>query len=346
MAAASDASVDRRRPRRRAARDARRRGARPGPRPRRAGPRRSRRARPAGSTGAARRWASRDAARSLGLRRRRPRAPSSCRWADSPRRAGIGQGARPVERLPGRATTAAVAAARPAAAIGRARWRPRSAARPPSARASRRRPPASRSCRSQSVGRADPGRLLEPVDHPGAPRRGGSGSDGRSSTRRSTSQRSTSSNRRVRNSRCSTACRSAELARRKAWNRPWGSIATWVNWVQVMPEQAGDELAGLVEPVGQRDPLAGSVLLDDDVGLDPGGAAAAPLGSLPGGGAGEPERPAADAEPQHDHAARPAASAWSLRRWRARVPVAGHLAVEREAHGVEHAGLARRRCRR
>ena len=59
----------------------------------------------------------------------------------------------------------------------------------------------------------------------------------RRSTRRSTSQRSTSSNRRVRNSRCSTACRSGEVARRNAWNRPWGSIATWVNWVQVIPSR-------------------------------------------------------------------------------------------------------------
>jgi hypothetical protein len=105
------------------------------------------------------------------------------------------------------------------------------------------------------------------------------------------------------------------------------------------PEQPGHQLSGLVEPVGQRDPLTPALLLDDDVGLHPGGAGAATFGAVPRGGAGEPEGARADARPQHHPRLRLRICVVAAQVART-VPVAGDLAVEREADRVEHAGLA------
>ena len=104
-------------------------------------------------------------------------------------------------------------------------------------------------------------------------------------------------------------------------------------------EQVGHQLTGLVEAVGERDPLTASVLLDDDVSLHPGGAGAATLGPVPRGGAGEPERASTDARPQHHPRFGPGVRVVAAQVPRA-VSVTGDLAVEREADGVEHAGLA------
>ena len=72
------------------------------------------------------------------------------------------------------------------------------------------------------------------------------------------------------------------------------------------PEQPGHQLSGLVETVGEGHPLTGALLLDDDVGLHPGRAGAATLGSVPRGGAGEPEACGRRCSPAGRRVARPA----------------------------------------
>ena len=288
-----------------------------------------------GSTGAARRCASREAARSSASAAEASSFSSSRRAVRPRPRAS--ERARAASSACWSPATARVAASRPDR-----RWASSAVARVSSDAAHRSSEPSaasgSRSCRSHPSGVPTPAaswiRLTTPaarswwVWHPR-----------RSSTRRSTSQRSTSSKRRVRKSRWSTPWRSEELARRKAWNRPWGSIATWVNWVQVMPSSPVTSCPAsssrLVSAI-HSSPRRSSTTTWAWTRVVP---LAAALGSLPGGGAGEPERAAAHAEPQH-HARggeRVGLVAAEVPRG---VPVAGDLAVEREADGVEHAGLA------
>ena len=108
---------------------------------------------------------------------------------------------------------------------------------------------------------------------------------------------------------------------------------------QVHAEQAADQVTRLVETAGQVSRLVVDDLLEQDRGLLRRGAAAALLRTLPGGGAGQVEASLAerdveeDARSQARHgivAAQPLGAA----------AVAGHLAVEGEAHCVEDARLA------
>ena len=106
------------------------------------------------------------------------------------------------------------------------------------------------------------------------------------------------------------------------------------------PEQTSDEVSRLVEPVGQRDPVTGPSFLDDHVCLDSSSSTTASLGSFPGGGAGEPEGPPADADTQ-DHPRLGLRRGMVAAQVTGGVPVARDLAVQGEANGVEHARLAR-----
>ena len=268
-----------------------------------------------GSTGAARRWASRDAVQRLlelpGRRRARRAVAARTRHARAHR-----PGRAPGRPPPGRATAASVALARACAAAAAARRTLRSAARPPSARASRRRPPRRGRAASQSAGAPTPAascsRLTHSGDHvvvgPAATTEVEASLDQPALDLLEPAGAEQPLQHGVPLGRAGAQ---EGLEPSLGQHRHLGELGAG------HPEQAGDELAGLVEPVGQRDPPVGPVLLDDDVGLDPGGAGATSLGSFPGRGAGEPERPATDAEPQHDDRLRSAASAWSLRRWRA-----------------------------
>jgi hypothetical protein len=112
-------------------------------------------------------------------------------------------------------------------------------------------------------------------------------------------------------------------------------------------DEPGHEVPGLVEAGAERVPGIGAVVArptlgDDDAGLLRGGALAAALGSCPGGGAVDPE-PATrqrrlEDDPRGDVGGR-VVGAQPL----GRGAVAGHVAVEGEADGVEDAGLPRTR---
>ena len=127
----------------------------------------------------------------------------------------------------------------------------------------------------------------------------------------------------------SRACRSSERARRKAWNRPCGSMATWQNCGEVEPDETGDEVAGLVEAGGQRVPGCGRRRRRGARRSRRGPARwSSPvprfLGLLPGGRAVDAE-PAAgqrglEDHPRSDVVARPgrSAAAWRRRGRRAR----------------------------
>ncbi len=115
---------------------------------------------------------------------------------------------------------------------------------------------AARSWTSQASGSGDVGGLADPADEVGDPLVGGVVL----AAQLAAGARAASA-RPARSGRCGRAAGAAgaarrSVARRNAWNRPCGSIATWVNWVRVMPEQPRDEVAGLVEPAGERAPLA------------------------------------------------------------------------------------------
>ena len=191
-----------------------------------------------GRTGAARRWASSDAA-SVSSSSWDASSSSSSRCAASPRERASASA---------RARSSASLVARPAASVAAVEHRPvplraaadgRGRAAPwPSAEGAVVGRGVEVVQRPTPSGSADAGGLLEAVDAPRRPRRGASRHrrpQARAAARPATARPPRTA--RVRNSRCSTACRSAEVARRNAWNRPWGSIATWVNWVQVIPSR-------------------------------------------------------------------------------------------------------------
>ena len=135
-----------------------------------------------------------------------------------------------------------------------------------------------------------------------------------------------------------------ELARRNAWNLPWGSIATWVNWVQVMPSSPVTSWPASSSRLVSGDPLPAALLLDDDVGLHPGGAVPRRLGrSHAGERVNRNVRAPTLTRSTTRGSARVGLVAAQVPR---AVPVAGDLAVEREADRVQHAGLAGTRCRR
>ena len=109
--------------------------------------------------------------------------------------------------------------------------------------------------------------------------------------------------------------------------------------VEVETNEVADEVAGLVEPGRAGRPGAVDALADRDGGLLGGHAGAAELGALPGGRARDPEPAAGQRRLERDLGgdsglglvgAQPLGGA----------AVAGHVAVQREADGVEHAGLA------
>ncbi len=254
-----------------------------------------------GSTGAARRCASSEAASRL-RGRLGGREVVEHLLRRHPSGAGRGDGARLVERLPVSCERCG-GVRQPRHADPRARATPR--VRRPAAQRSREpsSATASRSCRSHSSGTPTPGGLLEPVDHPRAlvvvgPTRAAELEAPLDQPALDLLEPAGAEQPLQHGVALGGAGAQEGLEASLGQHRHLGELGAG------HPEQPGDELAGLVEPVGQRDPLAVPLLLDDDVGLDPGGAAAASLGPVPGRGAGEPEGPAADAEPQHHAAAR------------------------------------------
>ncbi len=161
----------------------------------------------------------------------------------------------------------------------------------------------------------------------------------RSDVRRSRSQRSTSSNRPVRKSCWSSWWRSSERARRKVWKRPWGSIATWVNWARFMPTRRVTRWpvsSSRVDSVTHSPSIRSAIVTEACSVVVP------EPRSLARSHAGErairkrrPDRVASSVT-----RGRVPGAAWSAAQPLGRATVAGHVAVQREADRVEHAGLA------
>ena len=157
------------------------------------------------------------------------------------------------------------------------------------------------------------GGLADPADQCRRRPARGPGCAGAAPSRRSRSQRSTCSKRSVRNSCWSSWCRSSERARRNAWNRPWGSIATWENWVRFMPTRSVTRWPVSSSRVDSGTQAPSTRSLMPHRRLLGGRPVPRFLGRLPGGGADDPEPPAGQGRLERRRAGGRPASAWSER---------------------------------